>query len=170
MVKEIIQYGHVNENGKVILYNENYLKSNIKKYFLKTSIEVIFKERFFVFSSKMRNYYFAVVVSEIRKAYLSIGEHKSKADIDYEMRDKFLYYEEVNPDTGLFEKYIHTLKDSDTKVSDKMMKEFIDMCILWAAQSLEWVIPYPSEVLGEEDMTEHQNRFNSKRVNSNTSI
>lgn len=169
-LKEFIQYGHVNQEGKLVIYSQDVFIDKIRKHFIGSSIELVLRERSYHFSNKLRSYYFAVVIREIQKAYLATGVNKSCHDIDYEMRDKFLYYEEVDTDTGEYEKIIHTLRDADTTVTQSMMKQYIEMCIMWTAQALEWVIAYPNEFLEENDMTENQAHANGKSVEKDTSF
>jgi len=170
MNKEFTTYGHVDSNGVLSIYNRNVFVSNIKDYYKNISVELVFRERFYQFSDKQRNYYFAVIVKQIQQAWLKSGVVKSLATVDAEMREKFLYYEELNEDTGLFEKYIHTLKKGDTSVSKKMMREYCEKCIIWCVQSLDWAIAYPSEDFTEDDMTEHQRQSKNISGDDNTTF
>lgn len=156
MVKEFTSFGHVDREGKLFIYNKDNFNSQIKSNFRKTSIEIVFKEKLYKFKDKQRAYYFAIIVKDIQKAWLSTGIIKSLNDIDIELRDKFLYYEELNQDTGLFEKTLHTLKKNSTVVSYEMMKDYCENCIIWCIQNLDWAIPYPSEDFGLDDMTDKQ--------------
>jgi hypothetical protein len=157
MENEFTTYGHVDGKGKLSIYNQKGFIKKIHDYFKNSSIEILFKNRFYKFSDKARSYYFAVIVKEIQKGWLATGVIKSLKDIDLEMRDKFLFYEELNEETGMYEKYLHTLKKGDTAVSKKMMREYCDMCIIWSVQCLGWQIPYPSEVF--------DNKINEKNGN-----
>ena len=159
-MREFVAYGSVDKNGKLSVYNQGQFVKNIREFYKNTSVEIVFKPRFYKFSDKARSYYFAVIVKQIQKAWLSTGVIKSLKDIDLEMRDKFLYYEEFNDETGLFEKYHHTLRKTDTEVSKSMMSKYCEMCIIWTAQNLEWAIAMPSEVFTENDMTERQRLVN----------
>lgn len=164
MSKEFTTYGHVDNDGILSIYNRSIFVDNIKSYYKNTSVELVFRKRFYKFSDPQRGYYFAVIVKEIQKAWLASGVVKSLADVDNEMRNKFLYYEELNEDTGFYEKYIHTLKKGDTRVSKKMMREYFEKCIIWCVQNLDWAIAYPSEDFTIDDMTEHQRK--SKNISN----
>ena len=165
MEKILNAFGHVDKDGRLVIYNRDLFIGAVKEHFKEMSIEFIIKERPYKLSDKLRSYYFAVVVKQIQSAYRSIGEIKSMHDIDYEMRDRFLYYEEFNEETGEFEKYLHTLRRDETKVSQKMMLAYIEDCIRWTAINLEWAIPFQSEEFTENDMTEHQQNIQSiKRI------
>lgn len=166
MDKEFTTYGHVNEDGVLSIYNRSVFISSIKDYYKNTSVQLVFSERFYQFSDKQRSYYFGVIVKEIQKAWLKSGVIKSLSKIDSEMRDKFLFYEELNEETGLFEKHIHTLKKGDTSVSKKMMKDYCHFCIIWCVQNLDWCIPFPSEDFTENDMTENQRE--SRKIDKTT--
>jgi len=158
-IKEFVTYGHVDDDGIMSIYNKSVFKERLQKFFRKTSIELLIRERVYSFSDSRRSYYFAVIVREIQKAWMVSGIVKSLHDVDYEMRDKFLYYEELNHETGLFEKYLHTLKKGDTHVSKQMMKHYCELCIVWCITNLDWAIPYPSEDFNESDMTDSQRKF-----------
>lgn len=168
MSKELIKYGHVDDNGKLFIYQKDDFHSKIKSNFKKTSIEIILREKLYKFSDNRRSYYFGVIVKEIQKAWLSTGIIKSLKDVDIELRNKFLYHETLNEDTGLFEKTIHTLRKYDTSVSVKMMKDYCEHCIIWSIQNLDWAIPYPNEDFGPEDMTEKQNVINNGVTENST--
>lgn len=159
MLKEFITYGHVDKPGKLSIYNRAYFDKKIRDYFSQTSIEIVFREKLYQFSDSQRGYYFGIIVKEIQKAWLSTGIIKSLSEIDYELRNKYLYYEILNAETGLFEKTVHTLKKDDTEVSDRMMREYCELCIIWASQNLDWNVPYPNEAFGDSDMTDKQNKF-----------
>lgn len=167
-MNDFTTYGHVDNDGVLSIYNRSVFVSNIKDYY-NTSVQLVFGERFYQFSDKQRGYYFAVIVKEIQKAWLTSGVVKSRASVDAEMRDKFLYFEELNEDTGLFEKYPHTLKKGDTQVSKKMMRDYCEKCIIWCVQNLNWAIAYPSEEFTKEDMTDTQKRsHNISEVDNST--
>ena len=116
MIKEFITYGHVDDAGKISIYNKGYFNKKVGDNFRKTNIEIVFRERLYEFTDSQRGYYFAVIVREIQKAWLSTGVIKSLSDVDYELRNKYLYYETLNAETGLFEKTVHTLRKNDTRV------------------------------------------------------
>lgn len=158
MQKDFTTYGHVDRDGKLSIYNKSVFTNTIKKYFKNTSIQIIFSNRFYSFTDSMRSYYFGILVPEIQKAFLSHGIVKSKNDVDYEMRDKFLYYEVLNEEKGVYEKYNHTLKKGDTNVSRQMMRDYVEKCIIWTIQCLDWAIPYPSENFIDDDKTELQKK------------
>lgn len=156
MTKTILTYGHVGSDGRINIHNKNHFMGQVNQYFRNTSVVFEIRERVYPFSDNIRGYYFGVVVKEIQRGYLSTGVVKSLRDVDYEMRDKFLYYEEFDANNGEFRKEIHTLKKGDTKVDQKMMIDYVEMCIIWAVQNLQWSIPYPSEEFTSDDYTEHQ--------------
>lgn len=153
---EIKNFGHVNSEGSLLIYSRDLFLGNIQDHLKSKSIEIIVRERESDFSHNMRKYYFKVVIGELQKAFLSAGMHKTQKDIDYLMRDKYLYYETVDEDTGEFEKHLHTLKKDETQVTRRMFKQYIEDCIRFASQYLHWAIPFPHEILSEEDLTYHQ--------------
>lgn len=158
-MSEITSYGHIDDEGKMSIYSREVFMQRAADYLSGKSIEIVVRERLYFFSEKMRGYYFGVVIPEIRKAYMSIGVLKTLHDTDYEMRDKFLYYEIIDEETGEYEKHLHTLRKGETQVSGRMMREYVDMCIMFAIQNLDWAIPYPSEEFTDDDKTEHQSRI-----------
>lgn len=170
MEKEITIFGHVNGKGILSIYNRDEFIKSISEFFKGRNVQMTFTDKFYEFSDKHRGYYFGVLVRQIQSAWLSTGIKKSMSKIDAEMREMFLYYEELNESTGLFEKHIHTLKKGDTSVSVTMMKDFVEQCIIWTAQNLNWAVPYPSEVFTESDMTEHQQNTKGIGVNDKSTI
>jgi hypothetical protein len=109
MENEFTTYGHVDGKGKLSIYNQKGFIKKIHDYFKNSSIEILFKNRFYKFSDKARSYYFAVIVKEIQKGWLATGVIKSLKDIDLEMRDKFLFYEELNEDADFFTNHVVAL-------------------------------------------------------------
>lgn len=163
-MKEIIFSGHVNKESKLTIYQKELFSIQLSK-FNNSSVDIIIREKQNKFNDSFRDYYFAVIVNEVQKAYLSTGVIKSKKDIDYELRGLFLFEEIIDEETGEYEKMLHTLRKGDTKVSSKMMKEYCELCIIFSAVNLEWSIPYPNEDLTIEQMTERQRNFNYKSNN-----
>ncbi len=160
-MKEFITYGHVDDQGKLSIYNKDAFSERLKSDFKKTTIEIIVRERFYQFTDGQRGYYFGVIVKEIQQAWKATGILKSISDIDQELRNKFLYYEVLNQDTDKYEKHLHTLKKHDTSVSAELMREYCECCIIWCIQNLDWAIAYSGEDFGEYDMTEKQFRFHN---------
>ena len=147
MESEITVYGHVNKDGKMSLYNRDLFLQSIKENFESGLIELVVKKRFFPFSDKHRGFYFGVLLKHVQAGWKSYGTIKSLKQVDEELREKFLYWEEVDEETGEITKHIHTLKKSETQVTKSMMKEFVEHCIRWTAQNLEYIVPFPSEEL-----------------------
>jgi len=150
-VKEFISYGSVDGDGKMSLYNRQLFFDKLRDYFPRTNIEVIVREQGNDMTHPLRKYYFGVVIRGIQEGYLARGEVKSRDWCDKQMREMYLYYEDIDYETGEYEKHIHTLRAGETKVTTKMMREFIDLCIIWAVQHLDWIIPYPGEELNIEN-------------------
>lgn len=111
------------------------------------------------FKPSMRSYYFSFVVGGTQEAYRATGTLKSRAEIDLKFRDMFLYYEEVNADTGEYVKINHTLQLENTKVTDEMFLEFCLLCIMWVAVNLDWAIPLVVEDFCKKDMTDWQRKY-----------
>lgn len=168
--KKYTTYGHVNSKGVLSIYNRSQLNKSLKEHFNGTSIELVITEKVYEFSDKMRNYYFAVVVKEVQKAWNYTGIVKTLKTIDSELRSMFLCKEFYNEDLGKWEFENHTLRKGETEVTQKMMSDFIEKVIIWSIQNLNWAIPYPSEQLTQEDLTEHQRQALNKGVNSKSSF
>lgn len=156
-------YGHVNGEGALSLYHQKDFVARLKNDYKNTSVELYLRPRFYEFSDDHRAYYFGVIVRELQKAHRRSGVIKSLGDIDLEMRDMFLYYEEFDNDAGEFVKHIHTLRKGQTKVSKQMMSDFCNICIYWAIVNLDWAIPFPNEVLQVKDKTQKQLRIKDVR-------
>lgn len=156
MNKQITFYGFVNDEGKLKIDDAVTFSRKLKNTFTKTNVEIVVRERYYQFSSKLRSYFFKVIVPEIQAGYLATGTIKSRQEVYEELKYKFLYYEEVNPETGNYERFIHSLSDNNTQVTNSMMKAFIEKCIIFAATNLDWQVPYPSEDFGYNDLSETQ--------------
>lgn len=144
-------FGHVDDQGKLHIYNQDDLKDKLKGPFLRTSIELRIRERPWPFSDSQRGYYFGVIVKEIQAAWRAAGEIKSQKEVDTELREKYLYQEKLDPETDTWIKEIHTLRKGESQVTKKMMREYCELCIIWAVQALDWPIPYPGEELSLEE-------------------
>lgn len=147
MGKSIKVYGHVNSDGVLSIHHRNNFVSRLKSDFKNTTVEFDLIPRFREFSDDHRGYYFGVVVKQTQKAMRYAGNFMSLKEVDYFLRERFLYYEVFNDESGEYEKTVHTLRKSETQVSSKMMKEYCEMCIIFLAQWLNWPIPYPNEIL-----------------------
>ena len=134
----------INDKCKLLIYNIALFKKTLNSYKGK-EIEIIIREKKPVFSDGYRKYYYGIVIPEFQNAYKDIGVLKSKSDIDLELRWLFLHREVVNPETGEYNRELLSLKNSDTEVSTKTMSEFIEHCIIFAAENLNYVIPFPNE-------------------------
>jgi hypothetical protein len=157
MENKVRALGHVNKDGKIKIQNRDIFLESIKEVFKEKSIYYEVGEQFRPFSDSLRNYYFAVIVKEGKKAWEASGVIKSLKEVDQDLRERFLYIEELNPEKAEFEKVgVHTLKNGESLVSMKMMKDFIDNCIRFFATALEWVVAYPNEILLLDNFTENQ--------------
>jgi hypothetical protein len=164
MHQEVISFGHVNGEGELSLYDKKSFSLAVKNKLKNKSIELIARERFYPFSDKQRAYYFAVIVTEAKHAFLSSGVLKSLKETDTFLRESFLFKETLNPETGIYEKEVYSLGNLNQEVSKKMMREFCEMCIIFCATSLDWAIAFPSEIFGPNDMMERQSEILSGKT------
>lgn len=149
--------GEVDENGNIKMYSPGEYRKELKTAL--NGKKIIFKAvEFNPFSDEQRRYYFGVICKEARKAFMYVGYNYSLNDVDLFLRDLDLYYEVVNPETGLFEKHLHTLKRDSTEVTPKRMREYTNFCIIWVAKNLDYPIPYPNE-------TKEQTKCIDKSIN-----
>ncbi len=158
--KTFTTFGHVDDQGKLQIYNQDDLRAKLQGPLLRTSVELRIRERQWPFSEAMRKYYFAVIVKEIQKAWRAAGEIKSLEEVDTDLRLKFLYKETRDPETDTWIREPHTLRKGETEVTKKMMREFCDLCIIWAVQALDWPVPYPGEQLSREEDPNHSYKSN----------
>jgi hypothetical protein len=164
MIQEVISFGHVNGEGDLALYDKKSFLTAIKSKLKNSSIELIARERFYPFSDAQRAYYFAVIVTETKKAFLSSGVLKSLKETDTFLREQFLFKETLNPETGNYEKEVYSLGNLNQEVSKKMMREFCETCIIFCITSLDWAIPFPNEIFGPNEMTEKQKNVSSGKT------
>lgn len=159
-MKEYKAHGHVNSESKLTIYDRELFVSALSS-FQSTNVEVIVREYFNPFSDQYREYYFAVIVKEVQKAFKAVGVIKSQKETDYYLRSLFLYKEVYNEELGEWEKEPHTLRTGETEVSTQMMQEYCELCRIWAVQSLDWVIPFPNETLRIKDLSDRQKVFDN---------
>jgi hypothetical protein len=156
MENELTMFGNVDKNGVVTLYGRDTFMKHVKNGFREQKIQFTLSKRIYEFSDSQRAYYFAVITKGIQDGYNYSGVTKSRNDIDLEMREKFLYYEEVNEETGFLEKHLHTLKKGNGIVSSSMMRIFCQMCIIWTKENLIWSIPFPNEEFDEWELQDNE--------------
>ena len=168
MSKDLTVFGHVNNQGKLSIYNVGIFKDVLHKRFAGSSIEMTIKKRFYEFSHKLRKYYFYILVPELQKGFLSQGMFMSREEVDNEMRERFLFYETYDEEKDKWEKHIHTLRMNETKVDNKMFLDFVEKCIIFAIQSLDWAIPYPREEFDDYKKTFNQIKTERKQLKENT--
>lgn len=159
MAREFTAFGHVNSEGILSVYEQKGFKDAIKNQFSSSSVEVVIRDRNYKFSDAQRAYYYAVVVTEIKQAYMVAGYLKSLKDIDSELKGMFLFYEDLDSETGEFEKVLHSLGNLNTQVSRSMMMDYCERCVIWCVTNLNWAIPFPSEIFGPNDMTNRQKQI-----------
>lgn len=151
-MKEYKLNAHMNDDLEIKIHSLYKHKNILDQYFKNSSIELTIRKKVYRFSDALRSYYFGVIIPELKKAWFNAGISKSEDQCDREMREKYLYYEEYVEDLDQNVKIIHTLRRSDTKVNNEMMKTYCHLCIIWAAENLNWQIPYPNEDINEHSI------------------
>ena len=68
------------------------------------------------------------------------------------MRSLFLFEETYDAKTDTWKKENHTLKKKkNSKVTVSMFRHFIQNCIRWAAEYLNWPIGFPNEIIDDNE-------------------
>ena len=147
--------GTIDDRGKLKVYNKQHFFDRVGTY-RETNIEILIVERSSGFTDQMRKYYFTVVVPEIRNAYRAFGHEKTLKEVDAELRDMALFYEFWDDDKKIWVRIPHRLSNDESEVTYSQFKDYLEWCIRYAAQTLEWSIAFPNEVLQREDLTDRQ--------------
>lgn len=157
MAKEIEVYGYV-RSGQLSLHNQGQLQAGLPN-FEGEDVRVRIDKRIRPFSDSQRGYYFGVICKNLQEAILyAWGEKYTINEIDYYFRDKYLYREIVDEDTGEIHREICTLRKGESDVSDEEMREYCRYLVAFSKYYLRWSIPLPLEVLN------HQERVDNRRT------
>lgn len=149
--------GVINSAGALKLYNQQQFLEIIAANAC-TNVEIVIQKHKGI-SHPLRSYYFKIIVTELQKAFYNVGYDYTKDDVDYLMREKFLYYEQYSETLDRYIKHRHTLRAGETQVTRKMFLEYIQQCIRFGAMYLNWAIPQINENLSSSDITEEQANY-----------
>lgn len=147
--------GTIGSDGKLKIFNKDLFLHRIST-FPSQNVEIQIIKREGSFTHQQRKYYFSVIVPEIQKALLYYGNNYSKSETDHFLRERFLSFEDFSEETGRFIKKPHRLSDSDSTVGFSQFQRFLEFCIMFAAQELNWAVPYPNEQFRVSDYTDAQ--------------
>lgn len=149
------EYGTINDKGQLSIYNRDLFLKRVTR-FPSQNIEIQIIKREGAFTHQMLKYYFSVIVPEVQKGLLYAGNDITKGDTDHMLRNKFLYIEVYNSENDRWEKKMHRLNNQESEVTFGMFKTFMEDCIRFAAQYLDWAVPYPNEIFTSSEYTESQ--------------
>lgn len=145
MKREITARGMITENNEFKIYESEYFKGKVINNFKGKKIRIIVEEEENYVSLPQLKYYFGVMVQGIVDHYLEGGVKVSKTEIDYLLRDNFLYEEIVDLITGEIKKRPMALNSRETKVGTKRMMVFFEDVMQWASEEIGLYIPEPNE-------------------------
>ena len=156
------EFGTIDPQGKLNIYNRDHFLKRVARY-PATNIEFMVIKREGGFTHPMRTYYFTVLVPEMQKAFEYTGVHMSRGEVDYWLREQFLYNEEYDPETDEWIKTPCRLNNEDSDVGFSRFKTYLETIIQFAATDMDWSIAYPNEILSLDDYTERQIRHGVSR-------
>lgn len=146
MTTEIEASGYITEKGEFIIRNKKIFLREAQDRFSGKEVTLILRDSFKSVSDKLRKYYFGIVLGHLKQAFKDLGEHKTKKELDEKMRRLFLTKDEIDPETGEIITLPKSLSKEAEEVSNENMRSYIDSIIRFAAEHLEYGIPYPSEL------------------------
>jgi hypothetical protein len=133
--------GNISESGEVVIHNRRLLRewaSRFKGKNIKIRIERAGSRR----SHPQLNYYFGVVVEEIRLALLQLGHQMTKEETHDFLKGKFNAVQIANSQGEAIE-----VPGSTATMTKTEFGEYIDKIIQFAAEYLNIQIPLPGEKL-----------------------
>lgn len=144
MADKVELNGNISETGEVIIHNRRLLREWANKFKgknIKIRIERSGSRR----SHPQLNYYFGVVVEEIRLALLELGHQMSKEETHEFLKGKFNAKYISNAQGEAIE-----VPGTTTTMTKTEFGEYIDKIIQFGAEYLNIQIPAPNEKLEME--------------------
>ena len=133
-------FGRVSDTGEITLSKR--LRNDVRKAFSGKEIEVLFRRKKKPRSSPQNAYYWGVVVQLIHEAMLDVGDVVHPQEVHEFLKFRFLRVQKIDHETGEL-KYEYSRSTTDLSTIEFM--EYIEMCIQFAAEYLNTVIPPPGE-------------------------
>lgn len=112
------------------------------------TVERLAKKR----SLNQNAYYWGVLIPHLQTAFFDIGENLTKEEIHAFLKHQYLRTERENPKTNELLTFIRST--SNLKVYEFGL--YIEQCLQFAAQSLDYVIPTPADLQAEYLFPEYQ--------------
>lgn len=142
---EIVAYGEVDQEGNISMFAKEIFTEKARINLRGKKVKFTLTEDFEAVKDGYRKYYFGIMLGHLVDAFKNNGMQLTKKEADEKMRRMFLVKELVDEDTGEIFAEPKTLKKEACEVSNEEMKEYIRSVIAFAAEHLEYGIPYPLE-------------------------
>lgn len=146
MTIELEASGYITEKGEFIIRNKKLFLKDAQEIFKGKEVTLILRDSFKSVSDKLRKYYFGIVLGHLKQAFKDSGDIRTKKELDEKMRRLFLTKDEIDSETGKILTLPKSLSKEAEEVSNENMRSYIDSIIRFAAEHLEYGIPYPSEL------------------------
>lgn len=133
--------GHISDSGEVVIQNRRLLRewaSRFKGKNIKIRIERAGSRR----TLPANNYYWGVIVEEVRLALLQLGHQMTKEETHEFLKGKFNAVLLPGPGGEAIE-----VPGTTTTMTKTEFGEYIDRIAQWAAEYLNLVLPQPGEKL-----------------------
>ncbi len=142
---EVIAYGQIDQEGNLSLLNREIFVEESRINFRGKKVKFTLTEDFEPVKDGLRKYYFGIMLGHLVHAFNKNGMHYSKKEVDDKMRRMFLVQDMVDEDSGDITSEPKSLKKEACEVSNEQMREYIRLIIAFAAEHLEYGIPFPLE-------------------------
>lgn len=133
--------GHISETGEVVIQNKRLLRewaNQFKGKKIKIRIERAGSRR----SHPQNNFYWAVIVEEIRLALLRLGHQLTKEETHEFLKMKFNAVQIANEHGWALD-----VPGTTTTMTKTQFSEYIERIAQWCAEYLGLVLPQPGEKL-----------------------
>ena len=142
---EVTAYGEIDEEGNMSLLNRHIFIEESRINFRGKKVKFVLTEDFEPVKDGLRKYYFGIMLGHLVHAFKKNGMTLIVKEVDERMRRMFLLKEVVDEDSGEVTSEPKSLSKEACEVSNEQMREYIRLIIAFAAEHLEYGIPYPLE-------------------------
>jgi len=136
-----LEYSGYLKNGVLHIRNKKMLDLELPVYFKEGKELVITIERKFSKRTTQSNRYYWLLITMISERFRELGNDCTKDDIHCFMRSKFCFKEILQGDEVL------QLPKSTTELTKSEMSEYIEKIKIFAASSLDLILPEPNQQL-----------------------
>lgn len=137
--------GKVDDQGKLTIFHKEKFLQEVRSLTGK-NVEITLQRKRKKRGNKQLAYYYGAVLPMIQEKLNDDGIRIEKSQIDYMLRNRFLYHEiPPNKFSGEILKYPKRLQEDLTDVTTTDMMAYFEDVKQWAFETLDIYIPDPNE-------------------------